>query len=79
MCIRDSFASLRGISTDNYALFKTAKSLYLESAEVGVDELADPELVGIEPFRLVVNAMMIRRYGLSETCLQDEGMDHGIF
>ena len=73
------FATLRGISTDNYVLFKTAKSLYLDSAEVGVDELADPELVGIEPFRLVINAMLIRRYGLSATGLQDEGMDHGIF
>ena len=67
------YAYLRGISPDNYALFKIAKSLYLDSAEVGVDELADPELVSLEPFRLVINAMLIKRCGLSALTLESEG------
>ena len=70
-------AKLRNISPENYALYKIAKSLYTESAEVGVDELADPELVNTESFHLVVNAMLIYRYGLSALLLKSEDDAHG--
>lgn len=70
-------AKLRDISPENYALYKIAKSLYTESAEVGVDELTDPELVNTESFHLVVNAMLIYRYGLSALLLKSEGDEHG--
>ena len=70
-------AKLRNISPENYALYKIAKSLYTESAEVGVDELADPELVNTESFHLVINAMLIYRYGLSALLLKSEDKDNG--
>ena len=56
----------------HYALYKIAKSLYTGTAEVGVDELADPELVNTESFHLVINAMLIYRYGLSALSLKSE-------
>lgn len=69
----------KNISPDRYALYKIAKSLYTDSAEVGVDELADPELVSTESFHLVVNAMLIYRYGLSALSLKSEDGGYGAF
>jgi len=71
------YACLRGIEPENYALYKTAKCLYTESAEVGVDELADPDLFALADFRLVVNAMLISRYGLSAVYLKHGEMEYG--
>ena len=75
--INFSLAKLRGISPEEYALFKIAKSLYTESAEVGIDELADPELFNTESFHLVINSMLICRYGLSALCLKSEDGGYG--
>lgn len=72
-----SNAKLRDLSPERYALYKVAKSIYTDSAEVGVDELADPELVDTETFHLVINAMLIYRYGLSALCLKSKGDEHG--
>lgn len=63
-------ANLRDISSERYALYKIAKCLYCDSAEVGLDELADPDLVSTESFHLVINAMLIYRYGLSALYLK---------
>lgn len=63
-------ANLRDISAERYALYKIAKCLYCDSAEVGLDELADPDLVSTESFHLVINAMLIYRYGLSALYLK---------
>jgi hypothetical protein len=71
-------AKLRGISTEEYALYKTAKCLYTDSSEVGVDELADPDLVSTESFHLVVNAMLLSRYGPAALYLKG-GASHGSF
>lgn len=72
-----SKAKLRDILPELYVLYKAAKSIYTDSSEVGVDELADPELVDAETFRLVINAMLIHRYGLSALYLKSEGEEHG--
>ncbi len=77
--INFSNAKLRDISPERYALYKIAKCLYTDSAEVGVDELADPELVNTESFHLVINAMLIYRYGLSALSLKCEDGDYGAF
>ncbi|MCI6966595.1 hypothetical protein MR810_05685 [bacterium] len=65
------------ITPENYTLYKIAKSIYTESGEVGVDELADPELVSTEVFHLVINAMLIYRYGLSALRLKREDGGYG--
>ena len=74
-----SLIKSRNMTPENYALYKIAKSLYTDSAEVGVDELADPELVSTESFHLVVNAMLISRYGLSALSLTSEDGVYGAF
>ena len=71
------YTCLQGISPELYALYKTAKCLYTQSAEVGVDELADPELFRLSDFRLAVNAMLIVRYGLSAVYMRHGEMDYG--
>lgn len=67
-----SRANLHNISPENYALYKISKGLYTESAEVSLDELADPELISSEAFYLVINAMLVSRYGLSALSLNSE-------
>ena len=71
------FADLYGITPEGYAIYKTAKCLYAESAEVGADEIADPELFGLSEFRLAINAMLISRYGLSAVYLNHEVRQNG--
>ena len=72
------FADVRNMTVSQYALYKTAKSLYNESSEVSIDELADPSLFGLEEFKTAVNAMLISRYGLSAVYLSHEGVNRGI-
>lgn len=72
-----SNADLSNISPERYALCKIAKCLYTNSAEVSIDELADPELVNTESFHLVVNAILIYRYGLSALYLRSEDDENG--
>lgn len=75
--INFSKAGLRDISPERYALYKIAKCLYTDSVEIGVDELADPDLVNTESFHLVINAMLIYRYGLSALSLKSEDGGYG--
>ena len=71
------FADVRHMTAGQYALYKTAKSLYNESSEVSVDEFADPTLFGLSEFKIAVNAMLISRYGLSAVYLSHEDTKHG--
>ena len=81
-CIRKKnidfqYADIRNMTENQYALFKTAKSLYNESGEVSVDEFADPVLFELDSFRVAVNAMLISRCGLSAVYLIQEDMTNG--
>lgn len=57
-----SYAVLRGISPHNYALFYAAKGL-CHARGVTESELADPMVIDDEAFRLIVNAMLVAKYG----------------
>ena len=57
-------AVLRGITLHNYTLFAAARFLYTGSEEITQEELANPEIITPEAFRLIVNAFLIARYGL---------------
>jgi len=61
-----SFAEIdiRGIDTDGYAIFKTAKELYGGEHHIRLSELTDPDLIGDKLLRLIVNSFVVRRYGL---------------
>lgn len=54
---------LRNISTDAYALYQTAKSLYTGKESIAVTELSDPELIDGPLLMLIVNGILITRFG----------------
>lgn len=70
------YAVLREISEHNYALYKAAQSIYTGNAEVTFADLADPEVIGTEAFRLIVNAILIARYGLDAFRLHERGAEY---
>lgn len=70
-------ANVRFMTAEQYALYKTAKSLYNESSEVSIDEFADPALFGLDEFKIAINAMLISRYGISAVYLSHEEMNYG--
>ena len=59
------FANVRNMTVSQYALYKTAKSLYNESRKVSIDEFADPSLFGLEEFKTAVNASVRTAYAAS--------------
>lgn len=54
---------LHGMDVDGYALYHAAKDLYCGTEHISLSELADPDVIGDEVFRLIVDAILIRRYG----------------
>lgn len=55
---------IRGISIEGYALYVTAKGLYLGRKHVALTDLCDPEIISDELYCLIIAAYTIRRYGL---------------
>ena len=66
--------SLKGISTDDYPLFRAAKGLYNGSLLVSASELADKELVDDSVFRDILCAALIARYGKAVISLVKEAV-----
>lgn len=54
---------IHGVDLDGYVLFHTSKDLYTGTNHITLSELTDPELVSDEAFKLIVTAILIRRYG----------------
>lgn len=61
--VRFQDIQLHGMDVDGYALFHAAKDLYCGTEHISLSELADPEVIGDEVFRLIVDAILIRRCG----------------
>lgn len=57
------YARRRGISEHDYTLLMAAKSLYCGTPEVTQADLADPRIIGGKAFRLIINALLIVRFG----------------
>lgn len=66
--------SLKGISTDDYPLFRAAKGLYNGRLLVSASELADKELVDDSVFRDIICAALIARYGKAVISLAKEAV-----
>ena len=49
----------------DYTLYKMAKEIYTGKAGIALSELCDRDIIGDKTFRLIVNALMIYRYGLN--------------
>jgi hypothetical protein len=63
-CIDFRAVDIRGISIEGYALFITAKGLYLGRNHVALADLCDHEIISDEMYRLIIAAYTIRRYGV---------------
>lgn len=58
------YASLKGIGPHNYALFQAARGIYSDAKGITPADLADPEVVDDETFRLIINGLLIAKFGL---------------
>lgn len=57
------YIRMTGISTSDYALVQAAKSIYLGTEHFTIADLFDCEAVDDRAFRLIINALLIARYG----------------
>lgn len=55
--------TLKGIAPGQYAVYQAVKSIVTGGEGISIDDLAYPELVGNEEFRLIVTALLLARYG----------------
>jgi len=57
------YAEVSGISPHNYTLLSAARDIYADSTRVSLSDLARGDVVDTLAFSLIVNAMLIARYG----------------
>ena len=58
-----SYIRMSGIETSGYALVQAAKSIYLGTDHFTITDLSDCEAISSDAFRVIVNALLIARYG----------------
>lgn len=61
--IEFGYATLRDISPHNYTLFSAARDIYTDADRVALSDLANVEVTDALAFSLIVNALLIARYG----------------
>ena len=61
--IRFDDADLRGIPPHDFTLFSAARDIYTDSSGTMVSDLANVEVVDTLAFSLIVNALLVARYG----------------
>lgn len=54
---------LRGISTDGYALYQTAKTITTGKQHIYINEIADDQLIGDFAFKAIIFGILLARYG----------------
>ena len=57
------YATTKGISPHGYTLLSAARDIYASGDGVALTDLADGEVIDTEAFCLIVNALLIARYG----------------
>ena len=67
------YARLRGVSPHDYALFMAARGICTGGDGLALGELADADVVDPEAFQLIVNALLIARYGPAVLNLRERG------
>ena len=61
--IEFGYADLRGIPPHDFTLFSAARDIYTDSCGTMVSDLANAEVVDTLAFSLIVNALLVARYG----------------
>ena len=69
--IRFDRADLRGILPHDFTLFSAARDIYTDSSGIMVSDLANTEVVDALAFSLIVNALLVARYGCSVLKITD--------
>jgi len=54
---------LRQISTEGYAIYQTAKTIWTGKEYIRISEIADKELIDDTAFKIIINASIIAKYG----------------
>ncbi len=54
---------LKQISTEGYALYQTAKTIWSGKEYIRINEIADRELIDDTAFKIIINASLIAKYG----------------
>jgi hypothetical protein len=54
---------LNGMNTDGYAIFQTARTIYTYREYIKQDEIADKTLITEQTFKVIINAMLLSKYG----------------
>ena len=65
-----SYATTKGISPHGYTLLSAARDIYANGDGVALTDLANGEVIDTEAFCLIVNALLIARYGCAALELQ---------
>ncbi len=71
--IKPEYIRVSGISIPNYALVQAAKSIYFGTDGITLADLSDSEAVDEESFCLIVNAILIARYGKEVMHIKKDG------
>lgn len=74
--IEPEYIRVSEISVANYALVQAAKSIYLGTDSFTLADLSDSEAVNMETFFLVVNAILIARYGKAVMHIKRNGRNN---
>ncbi|MGB4660131.1 MAG: hypothetical protein WBI07_13200 [Mobilitalea sp.] len=54
---------LKGINTDGYAIYQTARTIYTGIEYIKQDEIADRTLIDEQTFKIIINALLLSKYG----------------
>ena len=55
--------SLKQISTEGYAIYQMAKTIWTGKESIEISEIADVDLIDDKTFKAIINASLITRYG----------------
>lgn len=80
-CGNDGFdfqaVHLRGIRPDLYSVYQAAKAIAVGSSNITLADLASPDLVTDEAFQLIINALLMAKYGDVVLNLENGAMKEG--
>ena len=80
-CGNDGFdfqaVHLRGIGSELYSVYQAAKAIAVGSSNITLADLASPELVTDEAFQLIINALLMVKYGDVVLNLENGAMKEG--
>jgi predicted acetyltransferase len=54
---------LKGINADVYDIYQMSRTIYTAKEYIKLDEIADKNLIGDEAFMVIINSILIAKYG----------------